>query len=100
MVSTEDDVIKEYNYNSNDYKILYNFKARSKGSVGAGITAMKALTLKDIASDTNLSHVKVRQAIFNFLEDGFVKEGIKKVRAKTYFITEKGLNELVRLSEI
>ena len=84
-------------YNSNDYKILYNFVKRNIDSKGKGVTALKGLTLKEIAEDTNLSEIKVRKTVFSFLEDGFLKEGIKKVRAKTYYICKEGLEELERL---
>ena len=87
-------------YNSNDYKILHNFIKQNKVSKGSGVTAMKGLTLKDIAEQTELSLIKVRKTIACFFEDAFIKEGIKKVRAKTYYISESGLKELKRIKEL
>ena len=95
MAEAEEKVQREYN--SNDYKILHNFKRRSKESKGAGVTALKGLTLKEIAIQTELSEIKVRKTIANFLVDKFIKDGIKKVRAKTYYISEDGIKELERL---
>lgn len=72
------------NLTRNDYRIidfLYN-----KGC----LTKIYALKLKNIADGTELSIYKIRDAMKLFLNLGIISEGARDVRAKTYYLTEKG----------
>lgn len=72
------------NLTRNDYRIidfLYN-----KGC----LTKIYALKLQIIADGTDLSIYKIRDAVKLFLNLGIINEGAKDVRAKTYYLTEKG----------
>lgn len=79
------------NLNSNDYKILTCIV--DKGT-GRGLSKGKGSTIAQIIESTNFSHVKVRETIKILLEMGLIGEGVKKVKARAYYITEKGVQEL------
>lgn len=72
------------NLTKNDYMImdtLYDNGCLSK---------MCSFTLQKIATTTNLSVFKIRDAIKLFITLELVCEGARDVRAKTYFLSEKG----------
>jgi predicted transcriptional regulator len=50
-----------------------------------------SFTLQKIADTTNLSIYKIRDAMKLFINLGLVNEGARDVRAKTYFLSEKGI---------
>jgi predicted transcriptional regulator len=51
-------------------------------------------TIKEIVSKTQLSDKKVRQALKEFLEVGFIVEGASIIKAKTFILTTAGFEEL------
>lgn len=51
-----------------------------------------SLTVKEIMENTELSHVKVRNALKGFIMAGIVSEGTKDGNSKTFFITSKGID--------
>lgn len=72
----------------NDYAILaelYN---------GQCTTELRAYTIAHLRDKTNLSMNKVRRSIEIFKGIGYVQEGIKSGRAKTYYITIAGINRI------
>jgi len=82
------------NLNSNDYRILACVVDKEKNR---GLAIGRGSTLKQIVEKTGLSIVKVRNTIMILLEEGLVVEGIKRIKAKTYCISEKGSNKLLEL---
>lgn len=78
-------------YNKTDYEILH-FLIN-----GEFYTEFKSCTIKIMIRELKFSESKIRLAINNFIKDGYVKEGIKQGKSKTYFITDKGLEELRNL---
>lgn len=73
------------NLTKNDYMImntLYDNGCLSK---------MCSFTLQKIAETTNLSIYKIRDAMKLFMNLGLVNEGARDVRAKTYFLSEQGI---------
>ena len=82
------------NLNSNDYKILTCVVDKEKNR---GLAIGRGSTLKQITEKTGFSSVKVRNTIKVLLEEELIIEGVKKVRAKTYCISQKGINKLKEL---
>lgn len=82
------------NLNSNDYKILTCIVDKEKNR---GLAIGRGSTLKQIIEKTGFSDVKVRSTIKALLEEELIVEGVKKVRAKTYCISQKGIKTLKKL---
>ena len=74
------------NLNKNDYRIL------DKIYDGGGRAVMCSLTLEKIAELSGLSIHKIRASIKLFIGLGFVNEGARDSRAKTYFLSDKGIS--------
>lgn len=80
-------------YTINELKVLNLLLGLDKDS------PTNALKLKDILkhneSETlispKLSESTIRRSLKKFIADGYVKEGIKKINNKTYFISVKGI---------
>lgn len=72
----------------NDFKILKSILNR--GDKKKGLSMVNGTTIEEIVNKTNLSDKKVRDTINKFKEVGYVTEGIKKVRTKTYILTKEG----------
>lgn len=84
------------NLNSNDYKILSSIVDKAKNR---GLAIGRGSTLKQIIEKTNLSDVKVRNTLKILLEEGLIIQGVKKIRSKTYCISEKGIQTLKELTK-
>lgn len=80
--------------NSNDYKILSCVRDKESNR---GLSIGRGSTILQIAEKSQLSELKVRKTIKILLEEEFIIEGVKNVRAKTYCITEKGFKALQEL---
>lgn len=50
-----------------------------------------ALSTPDIIAETKLSHVKIGQVVKNFTIFGFLAEGHKDEKKKTYYVTNEGI---------
>lgn len=83
-----------HNLNSNDYKILACVVDKEKNR---GLSIGRGSTLKQIVEKTGFSEVKVRNTIKVLLEEGLIIEGVKKVKAKTYCMSENGVIKLKEL---
>lgn len=73
-------------FNKTDYRILEELICNECYS------SYISLSVKDLIAKTNLSHVKIRQSLKNFIGFGFVREGNKNRNSKTYYITQEGIN--------
>ena len=87
-------VTKLCELNSNDYKILSCVVDRENNR---GLTIGRGSTLKQIVDKTGLSLVKVRTTISILLQQDLIIEGVKRIKAKTYCISQKGSNKLMEL---
>ena len=75
-----------YTYTKNDYAILRAIRnAKSE---------LISITIKSLQEETKLSTVKIRKTLKLFLNEGYVKQGIPKIKAKTFYITQEGINKL------
>lgn len=72
------------NLTKNDYMIMNTLYDNGC------LTKMCSFTLQKIADTTNLSIYKIRDAMRLFINLGLVDEGARDVRAKTYFLSDKG----------
>lgn len=72
----------------NDYKILMTLNSKEAFSKLVG------LTIKQIEQITSLSNNKIRTTlmVLNFMN--YVKEGIAEHNAKTFYITQEGIDKL------
>ena len=75
-------------FTENDFRILKSILDR--GDKKKGLTAINGTTVEEIAEKTGLSTKKVRDTLNKFIVEGYVTEGIKKVRTKTYLLTKEG----------
>ena len=75
----------------NDYSIL-NILLDN-----ACTTALKSYTVYEIHNFTKLSLVKIRQSVSHFVKIGLMNEGLYSRKAKTYYITQDGINKLNEL---
>lgn len=76
--------------NQNDFKILQKLINKD----GRGMSKITGLTKKQLCEETSLSMTKIKDATKTLLALGYIAEGIMKVRAKTYYITSSGIEEL------
>lgn len=76
----------------NDYKILSIF------SKNGCTTELKSHTIKYLQEATELSYDKVRNTIQYFIKLGFLKEGARQHRTKTYYITREGIEKMKELT--
>lgn len=83
--------------NLNDFTILISLLDKNDATIGK--SKLKGLTKAEIASKSKFSVAKVGQVIKEFLELGYLDEGLKKGRAKTFFITYKGLEKILEFKE-
>lgn len=91
--------------NINDYRILQAIILNPDKSdqtlphkkIMVGNTVLNGKTKMDIMKITSLGRTKVNSTIKKLLELGYIAEGLMKARAKTYYITQEGKNELKRV---
>lgn len=79
-------------FTENDFRILKSILDR--GDKKKGLTIVNGTSIEEIVNKTELSDKKVRDTINKFKEVGYVTEGIKKVRTKTYILTKEGFSFL------
>lgn len=82
-------------FTTNDYLILKSIISRNDRKKGLSIG--NGTTVKEIVKKTNLSDKKVRQTRDKFIEAGFITEGLKIGREKTYILTPQGFAELNKI---
>lgn len=85
------------NFTENDYKVLMSIINRNDNQ--KGLCKLRGTTIKEIVANTKLSDKKVRHTIKLFKELGFIEEGYRKVRERTYILTKDGIKELKSLGK-
>ena len=78
-------------YTKNDIKILWkiaDMKATNR---------LLSCSVNTIIDKCNLSNTKVRATIKILLTDTLIEEGFRNKNAKSYYLTEKGINFLREL---
>lgn len=78
-----------------DYLILRAIgsnKEEAKGRVKANGT-----TVSEIIERTGASRSKISSTLSKFIEAGYVEPGLSVGRAKTYIITDKGIESLIEV---
>ncbi|MBO8161355.1 MAG: transcriptional regulator [Thermosipho sp. (in: Bacteria)] len=78
-------------FSKNDFKILSILKENGC------TTELRSYTIKKLKELTGLSENKIRNTLNTFKLTGYVKEGALQHRAKTFYITEEGINKLKEL---
>ena len=83
----------------NDLNILSAIVDRNPKS-SRGRILSDGTTKKEIQSITQLPMTKIGQTLAIFLEQGLIVKGLNKKNAKTYVITNKGLEELLKFKGV
>lgn len=83
--------------NINDYTVLFNILKLSKK--GIGINKIKGATITDISENMTVTDITIRKCADRLVEHGFIELGIKQGKSKTYYITQKGIKELVSINQ-
>lgn len=76
----------------NDLLILSEIKKNN------AINSLNGVTVSVLSESINLSHTKIRGAIKLLIAEELVLEGYMQGNARTYYITEKGINLLNELN--
>lgn len=74
--------------NKNDCRLLYTLYEEGC------IDSFKSITATNLCEITEFGGTKVRKSLNEFIEEGYVCEGLKKSQARTFYITRKGINFL------
>ena len=82
----------------NDYNVLKSII--SKEDKEKGMIPTKGTTKREIMDKTGLSITKINISIYSFLKDGLIEEPLKIKNSKTYCITDKGLQKLLKLKGV
>lgn len=82
----------QINFTENDYKIMKAIL--DKDDKNKGRCRNKGTTVAEIEVKTKLSSKKIRDTLKIFIECGYVCEGIRQVRTRTYMVTQEGFKEL------
>lgn len=77
--------------NSNDYVVLASVRYPEKG---LGECEAKGITKDDLVLRSKLSLSTVNRALPKLLKAGLIKEAIKQVNKKAYYLSAKGTNRL------
>lgn len=78
------------NLNKYDYKLLNVI--RDKKAYGK----LKALSINELIELSNLSEARVRIGKDRLLAMGYIEEGLKDGKAKTFYMTQLGKQELIK----
>lgn len=74
--------------NKNDCKLLYTLYIEDC------VDAFQSITASNLCEITEFGGTKVRKTLNEFIEKGYVAEGLKKSQARTFYITERGISYL------
>ena len=81
-----------HNFTENDYRIMKAILDQNDKDKGR--RRDKGTTIVEIEEKTNLSSRKIRDTLKKCIDCGYVVEGIRLIRTKTFLITTDGFNEL------
>lgn len=82
--------------NNNTIKVL--IKIRDKEN-NLGLCQGRGITKEEVLKRCDLSDSTVNRAIKLLLEYGYIKEGIKNINKKTYYITQNGIGMLKSINK-
>lgn len=82
-------------FTTKDYQILKAIIDRNDRKKGLCIS--NGTTIKEIITKTSLSDKKIRETRNKFIKEGFITEGLKNGKEKTYILTEQGFTELNKI---
>lgn len=82
-------------FTQNDYKILEAII--DKTDEDKGIIKTKGTTKREVLDKTQLSLSKVTITLGILESHGFIENGLKVKNAKSYILTEKGMEELLKM---
>lgn len=93
VIITFKEVIKLFT--QNDYYILESILDKNDDS--KGLIKTKGTTKKEIITKTNLSLSKVTLTLGMLESHGYIEVGLKVKNAKSYIVSEKGMEELLKM---
>ena len=77
--------------NNNTYLVLASIRDKDNN---LGLCKARGMTKVDILKRSELSESTVQRAIELLLALGYIKEAIKQVNRKAYYISEEGMKEM------
>lgn len=77
--------------NSNGFLVLTSIRNKENNT---GLNAARGTEKEIIIKNSGLSSSTVNRALKLLLEEGLIKEAIKQVNKKAYYITESGITKL------
>lgn len=77
--------------NSNTYVVLASMRDKENN---LGMCKARGITKGDILKRTGLCESTINRAIDLLIACGFIKEAIKQVNKKAYYISEEGMEEI------
>ena len=51
----------------------------------------KTVTLQEVVNNTNIKYITLYKVLQKFIQEGYLKEGLKKGKYKTFFATSEGI---------
>lgn len=87
------------NFTMSDFKILLAVASVKRNGERVGGSSLKAVTVKEVGSLIKLSNVKIHQTLSAFIDYGYIQEGLKIGKAKTFYVTETGFSFLLELKK-
>ena len=79
---------------NNDYNILLTFQKNNC------INEKSAFTIKEINKNTNISVSTIRKTLMLLFKLQYIDNGFQHWKASSYFITEKGINYIIKIQEV
>lgn len=77
--------------NKNDCKLLYTLYLEGC------LDSFQSITASSLCKITEFGGTKVRKTLNEFIENGYVSEGLKKSQARTFYITKEGIEHLKKI---
>ena len=82
-------------FTQNDYEILKAIMDKDNNQ--KGIIMTNGTTKQEIITKTGLSITKVTNTLLSFEAKGFIEPALKVKNAKSYMISDKGINEILSM---
>lgn len=82
--------------NNNSYLVLVSIRDKDNN---LGLCKARGMTKYDIVQRSGLSESTVQRAIQVLITCGYIKEAIKQVNKKAYYISEDGVKEVLEANK-
>lgn len=83
--------------NNNTYLVLAIMRDKENN---LGMCKARGMTKSDLISKSGLSESTVKRAIDILIACGYIKEAVKQVNKKAYYVCEEGIREMQEANKI